>query len=187
VFATEHNKLDNSSDKMTSVLLSKAKILAQTASPQIRPIRTKGDEEWFVAFLHPYQVYQLRRNTETLQWADIQKAALMGGDRTSNPLFTGALGVYNGVVLHECPHLPLMTLGASGTNNAIRAVFAGAQAALWANGGDGADTAVTWDEELFDYGNQLGVSAGRIYGCKKTVFNSVDFGVITMASYSPAP
>lgn len=167
-------------------LIDRAVATAKTASPMIRPIRMDGNE-YYAAFLHPYQVYQLRRNTETLQWADIQKAALMGGDRSSNPLFTGALGVYNGVVLHECPLLPEFTLGASGTGNARRAVFAGAQAALWANGGDGGDTAMTWDEELFDYGNQLGVSAGRIYGCKKTVFNSVDFGVITMASYSPAP
>lgn len=167
-------------------MIDKAVALAKTASPMIRPVRIQGNE-YYAAFLHPYQVYQMRTNTNTAQWADIQKAAMAGMQSANSPIFTGALGIYNGVVLHECPLLPAFTLGASGTNGARRAVFAGAQAALWANGADGADTAVSWDEELFDYGNQLGVSAGRIYGCKKTVFNSVDFGVITMASYSPAP
>lgn len=39
-------------------------------------------------------------------------------------------------------------------------------------------------EELFDYGNQLGVSAGSIYGMKKTVFNSADFSTIVLSTYA---
>jgi hypothetical protein len=46
---------------------------------------------------------------------------------------------------------------------------------------------MTWVEELFDYENELGVSAGMIYGFKKMVFNSADFSTIVMSSYSPAP
>lgn len=152
----------------------------------LRPIRIEGDD-YYVAFIHPFQTYQLRTNTNTGQWADIQKAAMTGGKVKDNPIFTGALGIYNGVVLHECPYLPRMTIGNSGTNNGIRAVLAGAQAAAMAVGGDGGDTEMSWAEEMFDYGNKLGVTAGRIYGIKKLQFNSVDFGTITMASYSPQP
>ena len=167
-------------------LLDKAVTKAKTLTPMIKPIRISGDE-YYVAFLHPYQVYQMRTSTSTAQWADIQKAAMAGARSADSPIFTGMLGMYNGVVLPECPYLPLMPIGNSGANLGIRGVFAGAQAGLWANGGDGSDSSVSWTEELFDYGNKLGVSEGRIYGCKKAVFNSQDFGVITMASYSPAP
>lgn len=45
---------------------------------------------------------------------------------------------------------------------------------------------MTWFEELFDYGNQLGVSAGAIFGLKKTRFNSKDFGTIVVPTYGAA-
>ena len=35
--------------------------------------------------------------------------------------------------------------------------------------------------------NQLGVSAGLIFGLKKMVFNSKDFATIVVSSYAPAP
>lgn len=169
-------------------LLDRAVAKAKTNSPMIRPVRVSGDE-YYVAFLHPYQVYQMRTNTNTAQWADIQKAAMAGSRSADNPIFTGMLGIYNGVVLHECPYLPAFTMGGSGTGNARRAVLCGAQAAVWANGSDGGTGTETmsWNEELFDYGNRLGVSVGQISGVKKTIFNSQDFGTITMSSYSPAP
>ncbi len=37
---------------------------------------------------------------------------------------------------------------------------------------------MSWNEELFDYGNQLGVEAGLIYGATKTTFNSNYFNTI---------
>ena len=40
---------------------------------------------------------------------------------------------------------------------------------------------------MFDYGNQLGVAAGVIYGLKKAVFNSTDFSAVALAGYAPAP
>lgn len=43
------------------------------------------------------------------------------------------------------------------------------------------------ENKCFDFGNQLGVAAGLIFGVKKSVFNSADFSTITLSSYSPAP
>jgi len=91
------------------------------------------------------------------------------------------LGVYNGVILHESTFIPESTKGA-----AYRVpVMCGAQAGVIAFGQGGSPNKMTWDEEMFDYGNKLGVSAGTIYGLKKTVFNSRDFGVIAMPVWSP--
>jgi N4-gp56 family major capsid protein len=165
---------------------------AKTFSPMIRPIKVGGEDKW-VAFLHPYQVYALRGNTSTGQYIDIQKAAMTGGQVANNPLYTGALGEYNGVILHEDVRVPPTQdnggtgITAASSQNAYRACFAGAQAASFAVGQDNTDGAMNWVEELFDYENQLGVSAGMIFGLKKMVFNSKDFATIVATSYAPAP
>ena len=146
----------------------------------IRPLKISGADH-YLCFLHPDQVYQLRGQTNTAQWADIQKAAMMGGKVSDNPIFTGALGVYNGVILHESTRVPT-----TGTAGYRRAIFAGAQAGVIAFGQGNSANSMSWDEEMFDYGNKLGVSAGAIFGLKKTVFNSKDFSVITMSGYAPS-
>ena len=68
--------------------------------------------------------------------------------------------------------------------NTRRAVFLGAQAGILGFGKGMGESSMDWNEELFDYGNQLGVSAGSIFGFKKTVFNSVDFSTYVLATYT---
>jgi N4-gp56 family major capsid protein len=166
-------------------LIDKAVERAKTLTPAIRPIRV-GGKKFYVAWLHPYQVTDLRTATSTGQWLDIQKAAMTGGLVDENPIFDGSLGVYNGVILHE-DYRVTQGYNPSG-NTAIttvrRAVFAGAQSAMIAFGRDNSVNKFTWVEELFDYENQLGVSAGLIAGLKKTVFNSADFATIVLSSYA---
>lgn len=157
---------------------------AKTLTPAIRPVKTEmGD--YYVIFIHPYQATDLRTSTSTGQWLDIQKAAMSGGKIKDNPIFTGALGVYNNTIIHENSRV---TQGVSAAGAAVstvrRAVFCGAQAAVIAFGGeDGPDT-MSWTEETFDYGNQLGVAVGAIFGVKKSVYNSTDFATIVVSSYA---
>ncbi len=161
---------------------------AKTLTPAIRPVRT-GGKEFYLAFLHPYQVTDMRINTATGQWLDIQKAAATGGEVSDNPIFDGALGVYNGVILHSDFRIPLGIQSASSTvavANTRRAVLAGAQALMLGYGRDNGPGRYTWVEELFDYENELGVSAGCIFGLKKTVFNSMDFADVVMSTYAAA-
>lgn len=161
---------------------------AKTMSPVMKTLRIKG-EDYYVAFIHPYQTYQLRGQTNSGQWADIQKAAIQGGNITGNPIFTGALGVYNGVILHESTRVPnIVGTPASGTTaNFRRGALCGAQAAAIAFGQDNGPNRTTWNEKMFDFGNQLGVAAGVIWGLKKSVFNSTDFSSVALAGYAPAP
>jgi hypothetical protein len=72
--------------------------------------------------------------------------------------------------------------GADADVNGARALFCGAQALAMADIGDASVT-----EDIFDYGNQNGISIGKIFGFKKPVFRSApnyaadqDFGVIAM-------
>jgi len=159
---------------------------AQTVDPMIQPIMVGGEKK-FILLLHPYQVTDLRTNTSTGQWLDIQKAA--GSRGGSNAIYTGALGEYNGVVMHSHRNvIQFSDYGAGGNLAAARALFLGAQAAAIAFGNGGGETVArySWKEELFDYGNQLGVAAGSIFGVKKSVFNSKDFGVIALDTYAAA-
>jgi len=176
----------SASDTFTLEMIDNAVEVAITggsAGDQIPlvPIRI-GKEKKFVMFLHPYQVTDLRTNTATGQWLDIQKAAMSGGAVSKNPIFSGALGEYNGVVLHSNTRVP----AAPTNSSARRAVMCGAQAVACAFGRQAGKNTYSWKEEMFDYGNSLGVAAGSIWGMKKCVFNSEDFGTIVCSTYAVA-
>jgi N4-gp56 family major capsid protein len=164
-------------------LLETAVVTAKTNSPQIRPIRVDGRDH-FVCFLHPIQVQQMRRNTNTGEWMDIQKSLVSGTGAENSPIFSGALGMYNGVILHESTRVPLGTDPDGTVQSSVRrAILCGAQAATLAFGRGYGASKMSWVEELFDYRNQLGVSAGMIWGLKKNIFNAADFGTITISTW----
>jgi N4-gp56 family major capsid protein len=141
-----------------------------------------------VCFLHPFQIQQLRLDASTAgNFFDVQKAQLQGGKISDNPIITGAEFIYNGTVVYEWPYLPNVAAAVSSSTSYRRGVFCGAQALQIAVGGGGSATQMDWEEELFDYGNQLGVSAGMIFGMKKAKFNSSDFATIVLSGYAPAP
>ena len=175
-----------SADVFTLSLIDKAVEKACTNSPMIRPIVINGEDK-FVMFLHDHQVTDLRISTSSGQWLDIQKAAMAGAQSSKSPIFTGALGEYNGVVLHKANRVTNGVNASSGAaiTTVKRAVLCGAQAALFAYGGENGRE-MSWVEELFDYENQLGVSAGMTFGLKKAVFNSQDFGTVVVSTYAAA-
>ena len=165
-------------------IIDRAVAKAKTLTPVIRPIMVNGTG-MYVMHIHPHQVLSLRTSTGQGLWQDIQKFSMAGMKAMDNPIFTGALGVYNNVVLKENFRMPLITTASAGTGR--RAVLCGAQAATMAVGQNSNPEKMSWVEELFDYENQLGVSAGMIFGVKKTVFNSADFGTIVCPTTTVAP
>ena len=172
-------------DEMTLPLIDVLVGMAKLMTPVIRPLKVNGEDK-YVMFLHTNQVTQLRTNTSTGQWLDIQKAAITGDGSKGNPIMTGALGEYNGVVLHESTRVTLGVNSSTGVavSNTRRAVLCGAQAATAAFGQGQSFEEFDWNEELFDYGNQLGVESGCIFGIKKLRFNSADFGTIVLGTYT---
>ncbi|SFG65001.1 N4-gp56 family major capsid protein [Methylobacterium gossipiicola] len=177
-------------DIMTLDLIDAAVEIAKTGGNagdvKMRPVSVDGMGEMWVMYLHPTQVTQLRRNTGQGQWLDIQKAAMQGGEVTKNPIFTGALGVYNNVVLRESQQV---TMGVAPDGKTIlptvrRAVLMGAQAATAAFGKDNGTDKYRWNEELYDHKRELEVSAWAIWGLKKTTFNGRDFAAIVIPTYA---
>lgn len=172
-------------DKMTLEMIDFMVEKADTLSPVIRPVMIQG-EKCFVMFVHPYQATDLRTNASTGQWQDIQQAAMQGGKISKNPIFTGALGKYNRVILHSSTRVTQGVHSSTGAavSNVRRAVLCGAQASCIAFGQGHSLKEYNWTEELFDYGNQLGVSAGCIGGLKKSVYNSSDFSTLVLSTYA---
>ena len=172
--------------------------VAQTGTGRnpIRPVNVNG-KPYFVVFLHPYQVTDLRTKASSdtahpVLWYDLQKSRIQGGEMDSNGIFNGALGEYNGCILHESTHIPKGVSSSTGlaVSNTRRAVLCGAQAAVCGFGQGHDKSSYDWFEQTFDYGNRLGVKCGSIAGLKKSTYSESgtnhDFGAVVMSSYAAA-
>lgn len=158
---------------------------AKTLSPALRPIKHEG-RDLFICFIHPYNTSQLR--ADGTRWDDIQMAKLQGGyNIDSNPLFTGALGVYNGVVLIESSRVTQGVHGSEAEEDVRRPVLCGAQAAVlgWGRVG-GTPERFKWVEKVFDYDREQGIAASMIWGLKKSRYNSKDYGTIVIPRFAQA-
>jgi len=182
----------DAADKISLALIDRAVTKAtmmgggSQGTPQVQPIMVDG-EEHYVLVMTPFQEYDLRTNTSTGQWLDIQKASATAEGRKS-PIFKGGLGMYNNVVLHSHKSVVRFTdYGAGGNVAAARALFMGEQAAVCAFGSPGTGMRFDWNEETADNGNQVVISTSSIFGIKKTTFNSKDFGVIAMDTAAADP
>lgn len=169
---------------------------AKTVNPRIRPVMIDGKRH-YVLVLHPYSIHALRSNTGAKAWADIQMNANVRAD--SNPIFTGAMGVYNGVVIHESEFIPRATAttawsGAAANDTAN--LFLGAQSGAFAMGNayDKMDSAAMgggayfkWVEQKKDYDNNKGIGVAGCFGIKPCVFNSKRFGMIRLTTTDAQP
>lgn len=179
-------------DPLTLADISKVKVIAQTANPRIRPVRVNGADK-YVMYIHPYQTLSLKQEaiaSGSISWSDIQLAALQGGERSGNGIYTGAIGEYDGVVIRESEDVVHGCDSSTGApiTTVRRAVFMGAQAgAIGYSSKFSKSSPYKWVEKTFDYDRELGVSVQGLMGMKKTQFNSKDFGVITVSSYAVAP
>lgn len=161
----------------------------------IRGMRAAGNQEMFHLFVTPQQMADLKLDSDFL--ANVRNAGVRG---PNNELFAGSSSLMvDGVMVHEFRHV-FSTEGAtagagSGANagdagykwgadadvNGARALFIGAQALAMAD--IGLPEIV---EDTFDYGNQLGISVGKIFGLRKPKYNAdinggvEDFGVICL-------
>lgn len=160
-------------------VVRKIKLLGNV-SAAMQPINTKG-QKLFAAYLTPEQIYDLRQDS---LWQSAQQNANVRAE--SNPLFSGALGYWNGLAIFENTCGVLINSGENGPDgnaysaNVARGIIVGAQAAGIAFGKSGAMEG-NWKyvEKEFDYQNQVGFAIASIFGVKKLRFNSRDYGVFT--------
>lgn len=143
---------------------------------KLRPLKING-KSYYKVYMHNYVFDQLRQNTNIGQWGDLQRAA-------------GKLGManveieYNGMLILKSERMPKMVdLGSK--SGIFRTVLLGCQAACWAWGGAGESksSVMSFVPYTRDADRFMMIRGGGILGCKKTVFDSKDYGVIVASTY----
>ncbi len=179
--ATSTSDID-AADTFTLDLIDDAVAMADLSTPLMRKCKVGGQSFRAVLVLHPYCVRDLRTNTSTGQWLDIQKAAGVRGPQ--NPIFSGDdfIGVYNGVAIFKHPKVVTHATWGSGAVAGARNIMLFAQAGVLAFGSPGNGLRFQWHEEEEDRGNVQVIDTGSIFGVKAAIFSSKFFGVITIAA-----
>lgn len=153
----------------------------------LKPCKIDG-EEAHVCVMHTFQEDDIRQNTGTGQWLDIQKAAA-AAIGSKSPIFKGSLGMYRGVILHSHRNvIRFSDYGSSVNLPAARALFMGAQAGVEAYGSPGTGLRFDWNEETRDNGDKVVITSSCIWGTKKvtatTVAGPQDLGVFALDTYA---
>lgn len=126
------------------------------------PLKMANGEEWFGFVIHPYAGVSLKVNDA--KWAQAQREAQQRGN--DNPLFTGALGVWDGVILYESNRVPRSLNGGAPDIMVADNIFFGAQAMS-----RGYAYRPDWTEEYFSYGQEQGIATFSVFGQKLNVFD----------------
>lgn len=187
IMATALATIDNTNDKLTPALISKAKRIAQatatidaTVANNIAPITpyiTKDGEEWFVMFVHPRAMRDLR-NDPTMTQAN-REAMERGKD---NPLFRGGDLLWDGVIIREIFDLELIAgAGAAGIDVAHN--FLAGQSALAVAYGEEPRIIVDRDQ---DYQFRPAVAVQELIGIKKTSYAGRQYGGVSVFTAAAA-
>lgn len=153
----------NATGRLTLSAITELKAYFQTAI-KVEPIMLENGEEYFGLVCHPYAIMQLKRDDTA--WAQAQRDANVRG--ADNPLFTGAAGVWDGVILYTNNRVPRSTNGSIQVSDNV---FFGAQALSY-----GWALPLDWREEDFDYGREHGVATVGIKGEKLNAFDLTSAG-----------
>ncbi|MCP3684358.1 MAG: N4-gp56 family major capsid protein [bacterium] len=179
-------------DQLSPELISRAKTKAMqkqsSGMPKVTPLRING-ESHYVMFIHPWQAFDLKNNAV---FAQAQREAQTRG--RDNPIFTGALGIWDNVVIKVHEYVPFLDASVAGNSfrgaatgtdfavDAFRALLCGQQACVMAKAGS-SDKMV---EKLFNYDDQVGYAVSFMGGIQKIEFDSKDYGVVAVDTAATA-
>lgn len=121
---------------------------------KLEPIKLNGGEEVFVLGVNPSDAAAFKKSSD---FKTFNQGAANRGD--NNPIFTGALGVFNGVIIHEHSGFAVG-----------KPVLMGANAVLLAYGKE-----IMYKEDSFDYDDKTGFMIGQIRGVALTKNESTEF------------
>ena len=155
-------------DKLTTTIISRAKRKAMMHAPKVQPIKVDGMDK-YIMLVHPWAARDLKDDPK---WLAAQQNANIRGSK--NPIFTGALGEYDGVILYEYERVQTGNIGASSAN-VCQNLLLGKQAACFA-----VARPAKHIEQTDDYGNIAGNGIAFYGAVEKTKFNGLDYGIINV-------
>ena len=155
-------------DKLTTTIISRAKRKALMHAPKVQPIKVDGMDK-YIMLVHPWAARDLKDDPK---WLAAQQNANIRGSK--NPIFTGALGEYDGVILYEYERVLSSNIGASSAN-VCQNLLLGKQAACFA-----VARPAKHIEQTDDYGNIAGNGIAFYGAVEKTKFNGLDYGIINV-------
>ena len=127
------------------------------------PIKTEDGNEYYIVVVHTFDAFNLRADSV---WQQAQREANLRGDKT-NPIFTGALGIYNGMIVRESQNTPNGNVNSAvgadagigtGVANVSHVIAFGGEAFARAYG-----QYPSWLEETKDYGRKLGIGTDVVF------------------------
>lgn len=137
--------------KKEAMFPSDDNISAGNKTRKIEPVRVSGGEEVFILGVNPADAAAFRKSDDFKNFN--QNADVRG---SGNAIFTGMLGMFNNVVIHEHSSF---TAGSP--------VLMGANALFLAYGKE-----IMYGEKMFDYDNQCGFMIGSIRGTALAKFTN---------------
>lgn len=155
-------------DKLTTTIVSRAKRKAMMHAPKVQPIKVDGMDK-YIMLVSPWAARDLKDDPK---WLAAQQNANVRGSK--NPIFTGALGEYDGVILYEYERVQTGNIGASSAN-VCQNLLLGKQAACFA-----VARPAKHIEQTDDYGNIAGNGIAFYGAVEKTKFNGMDYGIINV-------
>lgn len=145
--ATSVNTLDSADDFGVAEIRKAAAKLAANNIEKIRVSGMPAGEGYYLCFIHPYQAYALKGDSEWL--ANHQNASERGRD---NPLFTGALGEVDGVIVHSTTQCTRTQNSNSPAIYTAAAIMVGQEALC-----RGLNEDIVWSEQIDDYDFEHGI------------------------------
>lgn len=139
--ATSVDTIDSADDFGMAEIRKGAAVLAgQDINPVSVPGMPAGDG-YYLMFIHPFQAWSLKKDDDWI--SNHQSASERGKD---NPLFTGALGEVDGVIVHSTTQCSLVLNANSPAVYTARAIMVGQEALC-----RGMNEDITWSEQMDDY------------------------------------
>jgi N4-gp56 family major capsid protein len=143
---------------LTLDLITAAKAYAKVEL-QMEPVRMENGEELYFLVAHDYVIAELKKTTA---WQTAQRDARERG--AGNPLFTGAVGMWDNVVILSSDRI---NRAANATSVQVATnLLLGAQAVA-----RGYAYYPDWTEQYFSYGEEQGIGTYTVFGSARVQFD----------------
>lgn len=156
----------DASDTLSTTTLDKLKTYLEHALAM--PLTDNAGNRYYGLVIHEYDAFNLRRDSN---WITAQKDANVRG--SDNPLFSGAMGVYNGIII-------FVNQGVSNSASKSKCIAFGGEAIFRGYG-----MMPQFVTQLYDYGFEIGVGMEAIYG--QSLNNAVNTNFAVVETYAANP